>query len=235
MNVGKNIAGQEHVIWSKDGRRMYFDGYCLVLDEFKGFVLGTISKLKEVLMELLFEDLEYIQTVDLNGLNDNHRMQDFKYSYLSEEGNGLSDGGSKMLKRLERSVQLSEMISTENGRVEFKADGMRRYLSKVTRFLELLFLVVHITAGQPGRGTEITSVKYLNMIQMMRGIYVMDGQVMLVTEYYKSREMTDEPQVIARFLSYEVGVYLTVYLSMVLPFIQLFEEERNLKYSKGWL
>ena len=26
INVGKNIAGQEHVIWSKDGCRMYFDG-----------------------------------------------------------------------------------------------------------------------------------------------------------------------------------------------------------------
>ena len=64
---------------------------------------------------------------------------------------------------------------------------IRRYIRKIDAFLELLLLLVHTTAGQPSRGTEITGFRHQNGFLQDRNIFVIDGQVVFITRYHKSQ------------------------------------------------
>jgi hypothetical protein len=52
--------------------------------------------------------------------------------------------------------------------------------------LEKLLFLTHLTAGQPGRGPEITSIRHSNSATTRRNIYIYDSQIMIVTAYHKS-------------------------------------------------
>jgi len=39
---------------------------------------------------------------------------------------------------------------------------VRRYLRKIDRFRELLLFYIHLTGGQPARGTEMTTLRFKN-------------------------------------------------------------------------
>ena len=54
-------------------------------------------------------------------------------------------------------------------------------------FLTLLIVCVHITSGQPGRGSEITTLQHRNRLLQDCNIFVMDRQVMTVVCYHKSQ------------------------------------------------
>ena len=64
-----------------------------------------------------------------------------------------------------------------------------------TKFRELLTILMMITCGLSDRGTEMTSLPYVNTIEGDRSIYVEDGQIMFITEYHKSMALMDEVKV----------------------------------------
>jgi len=73
-----------------------------------------------------------------------------------------------------------------------KVDNIVNYDS---RFRELLAILMMITCGLSGRGTEMTSLRYINTMEGDRSIYVEDGQLMFITEYHKSMALMDEVKV----------------------------------------
>jgi hypothetical protein len=50
-----------------------------------------------------------------------------------------------------------------------------------------------------------------------RNLYVIDGQVVVVTRYYKTQAQWDRPKVVARFLLEAVGQLIAAYLLYVQP------------------
>ena len=64
-----------------------------------------------------------------------------------------------------------------------------------TKFRELLTILMMITCGLSDRGTEMTSLPYVNTIEGDRSIYVEDGQIMFITEYHKSMALIDKDKV----------------------------------------
>lgn len=78
--------------------------------------------------------------------------------------------------------------------------AVRVYLRAVDRFRELLLLGVHFTSRQPARRTEITSIRFRNGFLQERNVFIIHGQVVVVTRYHKSQSQLDKPKVIPRFL-----------------------------------
>jgi len=97
-------------------------------------------------------------------------------------------------------------LRKETNGLQWISKGVRDYESAAKRFLEYLLILTHITGGQPGRGTEIMTLRYANAMQSMRNVFVKEGQVMIVTEYHKSMAMMGQVKIIPRFLS-EWGSY----------------------------
>ncbi|KAL1640737.1 hypothetical protein SLS61_010232, partial [Didymella pomorum] len=71
---------------------------------------------------------------------------------------------------------------------------------------------------QPGRGSEITTIRRRNGILQDRNIFVVDGQVMTVVRYYKSQSQWDKPKIVPRFLPPRLGQVMAAYLVYMQPF-----------------
>jgi superfamily II DNA helicase RecQ len=100
---------------------------------------------------------------------------------------------------------------------QWRPQEVRRHLRHIRRFLELLSLAVHIAGGQPARGPELLSTRWRNGVLQDRNLYVIDGQVALITRYNKTQSEWDKPKVVIRFLPEAIGQLVAAYLLYVRP------------------
>ena len=108
--------------------------------------------------------------------------------------------------------------------VVWAAEWVQRYEKALRLFREHLLVAVHMTGGQPARGTELVTVTYKNLPNgQSRGIFVEDGLMVYVTMYHKGVGHAGTAKVIHRYLPQEVGELLFYYLWLVLPFWQKLE------------
>ncbi|RGP59552.1 recq family [Fusarium longipes] len=93
-------------------------------------------------------------------------------------------------------------------------------------FEEFLLLLAHITGGQPSRGEEITGLRLINGINRDRNIFIIDGEVVLVTQYHKSLAHFDLPKVIPCFLPGRIGQLFVIYIIYIRPLIDRWEADK---------
>jgi superfamily II DNA/RNA helicase len=206
LAYGKSITRQTgsagNTIWSTDGRILYLHGEAIVIKEFRGMVHAVVRKAERMLWrELMWTDRF---EVDLDAIVDDVHADKYGDSFVGNVGgNRLPPMVSRAKKRLKRGCWDERRV--------------RKYLRRVDAFLELLLFAIHMTGGQPARGTEITSVRHCNGQFQDRNIYIMAGQAVVITRYHKSQSQYDTPRIVSRFLPWRVGQLLAVYLLHVLP------------------
>ena len=88
-------------------------------------------------------------------------------SFVDNANNGLQNKQEWMIKRA---------LSAVGGRKMWKEGvwsrvEVQKYLRKLDRFRELLLFCVHVTGGQPARGTEITTIRFRNGFQQDRNVF----------------------------------------------------------------
>ena len=72
---------------------------------------------------------------------------------------------------------------------------MDEYQADDDRFRELLAMLMMTTCGLSGQGTEMTSLRYINIMKGDLSIYIGDSQMMFITKYHKSMSLMDEMKV----------------------------------------
>jgi hypothetical protein len=105
---------------------------------------------------------------------------------------------------------------------KWRLQTVGRYLSTVNAFLERLLLLVHITGGQPARGTELLCIQHSNPRDGSggrRNIFVENGLVSFVTYYHKGYSVTGTTKIIHRYLPSNVGELLLYYVWLIVPFL----------------
>jgi hypothetical protein len=93
-------------------------------------------------------------------------------------------------------------------------------------------LLAHITGGQPSRREEITGLRLVNSINRDRNVFVIDGEVVLVTQYHKSLAHFDSPKVIPRFLLARVEQLMAMYMVYIRPLTDRWEADRWALYDQ---
>ena len=77
---------------------------------------------------------------------------------------------------------------------------------------------MHVTRGQPARGTEVVTVQYINSPNgESQGVFVKDGLMVYVSMYHKGIRASAEAKIIYQYLPRKVGERLFYYLWMVIP------------------
>ncbi|KAF5544142.1 recQ family helicase [Fusarium napiforme] len=135
----------------------------------------------------------------------------------------------EMLEDLIRSPRAAALLD-QKGMFKEKGEGVYRKLVK--KFEGLLLLLCHFTGGQPSRGPEILGLRLANGITRDRSVFIIDGQVVLVTQYHKSLAHFDAPKVIPRFLPARVGQLLAMYMVYIRPFVDRLEADRMDRYGE---
>ena len=134
--------------------------------------------------------------VPLDKLQDDVTWTKRGVSFVDNANNGLQDKREWMTRRALADARGKKMWKQK----EWSRLEVRNYLRKVDRFRELLLFCIHVTGGQPARGTEITSIRFRNGFQQDRNVFAIQGHMVIVTRYHKSQSQFDKPKVIPRFL-----------------------------------
>jgi hypothetical protein len=239
LRTPSSIAGS--MWWSLDRQTFFLKGRPIERSRFRTMAQGIVVEAAQVLWEQLLwvgekEDKQESArlSAELAAIQDDVTIVRRGVSFLSPAR--LQEGEKWMLKRLASvpaarrlhkqrgsTVEREEESGEESGErdsrrsVQWRLQEVRRHLWHMERFLELLCLAVHIAGGQPARGPELLSVRWRNGVLQDRNLYVIDGQVALVTRYHKTQFQWDKPKVIVRFLPKAIGKLTAAYLLYVRP------------------
>jgi hypothetical protein len=100
-----------------------------------------------------------------------------------------------MMERLRLPPHWQILVEVQGDELVWIQSGVHEYEARDVKLRQLLAIAMMIVCGLSGRGTELTSLRYMNTIDGDRGIYVEDGQIMFVTEYHKSMALMDDIKV----------------------------------------
>lgn len=178
------------------------------------------------------ERAEVVPRVALHRIHDNPTVVTQGWNFTKDNRNEdtLPSGDTWLMRRVLHLDRLRDRFCSVRGcqGVEWDSREVEWYRSQVDSFLETLLLLVHMTAGQPARGTEITGLQHTNTL-FHRNIFVEDGLIALVTSSHKGYTCTGTTKIIHRYLPREISELVIYYLWLILPFVQKVELLRSVQ------
>ena len=223
LAYGKHIAMTQgnsgNAMWSDDKKTFYLNGKPVVVSKFKQMARDLVTEAEEMLWKDLLwkEERDERFVLKLDKIMDDVTFTNRGWSFVHRKENGLDNGLEWMLEQVMQTAE-GRRLRLRDGRWKFAP--VKRYVRLVKRFLERLLLACHVTSGQPGRGTEITTIRRVNGLLQDRNVFVADGRVMTVVRYHKSQSQWDKPKVVPRFLPWRLAQVMVVYLAYVQPFYE---------------
>ncbi|KAI1663260.1 DUF3505 domain containing protein [Pyrenophora tritici-repentis] len=229
--VVSNTTSLGYIAWSEDGSLVTYKDTGFSMDALRKFIAVEVNKAQKELegLFLLHPDEardDVVPQVLLYRLQDNHSNEKKGWNFLQDQRNAdhLDQGGERWLldRVLENDWLRDEMLTiSPESQLQWKKKAVQAYFDKVDKFLERLLLLIHMTGGQPPRGTELIGLQHSNSAQgQHRGVFVEEGLISTVTSYHKGYNITGSTKIIHRYLPKEVSELLVYYLWLVLPFWQ---------------
>ena len=223
--LGDAMTAQGYVVWSDDGERISFKDFNCSMTNFRSFIAIEVRKAQDELVKLfLIEDGFKLENVvppaRLVDIKDNPGEDRPGWNFIKDQRNRhLFDGSNWMMDRIMESPRLLHQFFQDRDDLNWRIQAIRQYLDDVTRFLERILLLVHITGGQPARVSEILWVRHHNTMQgEYCNIFIKDGLVSIVMTYHKGYSMDGMIKIIQQFLPHEVSELVVYYLWLILPF-----------------
>lgn len=211
-----NEGNAGNAYWSLDKKIFYLNGRPIVIERFRQMAQSIQAEVVEQFWQLLWVDVVADRfAINLAQIVDDVTFTTRGESFVTNPANRLSDGLAWMLRQA-RSKEGGMQLQTVDGR--WRGRKVQQYLRQVDRFRELLVGGVHIEQGQPGRGSEITTMRFRNGVLQDRNIFIVSGAVMTVVRYHKSQSQWDKPKVVPRFLPPQLGQIMALYLCYLQPF-----------------
>lgn len=235
LAYGKHIAlnhgNAGGVFWEGGEWAINLHGARIVMEKFKAMVGKAIGDAEDFFWQRLMWTADPADrlSLDLYELTDDITFRRRDSYFVDNKRNGLA---SKW-----EDVTMDRLLMSRNGKKMHRGGKWhtrlaREYLREVDKFRKLLLFCVHVTGGQPARGSEILSLRFKNGCVRDRNIFLLDGYVMSVTFYNKTEAEWDIPKVVPRFLPWRVGQLLSLYLVYVQPLAELISVKTG--YGCGW-
>lgn len=171
--------------------------------------------------------------LEIKSLVDDMSRAEEGWSFLVDGRNKFAEDGEEwMIRRIFKEeglrkifVHRSQEQNRAAGKIEWNQRGIEGYFRQVRQFKEELFVLVHLSAGAPARGTELITVMHRNPQQGrgQRGVFIDDGMVVFATSYHKNYQHSKTKKPIQRYLPEEVGELLVYYLWLVEPFMRIIQ------------
>lgn len=223
-----------YIQWSEDNQVLSYKNLILSMPDFRRFIREQVaiaqSQLEDLCLLCVDESRELtIPELFLHDIRDDPTNNTRNWSFLNDPRNKatIANRGDWLLNRVFDAEPLQRQFVDVSigGRVVWRAPEAKRYLARVDAFLERLLLLVHLTAGQPARGTELVGLRYKNTISShLRDVFIEEGAVTMVTAYHKGYSITGSTKIIHRYLPREVGELMVYYLWLIRPFWQRLEK-----------
>lgn len=140
---------------------------------------------------LLFRRDGTLPSVDLYSYNDNARNRQAGHYFALDSSNAMKKAQARMMKALRDSPNWRKMMENSGDDLSFNDAAVKSYEDWDVQFRRILLVLLCLTCGLSGRGTEMTSVKYMNTVVGDRGLLLKGGQFMAIGDYHKSQAIMD--------------------------------------------
>lgn len=191
----------------------------------------TVNRLHDIIQSLMNIGKEILDThlllgmsfekvvarLQLNSITDDVRSDCVNDSFL--QSCAVYKHASMLTRQMSSMTSIKQkFVHVVDGEPQFIRSTVRQYLDQAQQFLEIMFVLIHITSGQPARVTELVHMRVFNSLSSYRSVYLYFGSVMFLTAYSKTDSMTQRNRMIARFLPKSLKQLFLVYLMIVRPF-----------------
>ncbi|KAF2206143.1 hypothetical protein CERZMDRAFT_4826, partial [Cercospora zeae-maydis SCOH1-5] len=97
---------------------------------------------------------------------------------------------------------------------------IEQFNSYINNFTLYLSIAIYLFSGGPLRGTELTTIIFKNLETKSRSLlFNKEEQVFtIVTDYYKSKNITRKEKTNIRFLPPKLSKLIIVYILYIIPF-----------------
>jgi hypothetical protein len=223
--ITKNDLPLPKVLWTGDAQIVH--GIPMDIAGISTMVSKTIKVLyKELRRDLLFNMPAYnanakslLESKSGGGLEDNLGDNRSRYSFVWDRNNQCSGYTLDLVNHIVSDDALRrkfvDRTKGDDGKINWNPGALANWLQKVRRWLQKLLAVAHLTAGQPGRGVEFLTTNMCNTSIQIRGVYFIDGLVMLLSLYGKADNLRGAQRPVARFLCKDTSYLLVSYLTYI--------------------
>ena len=214
-------TGLGQTVWlGKGHEKIAINGKAVSLLELRAFLKSRIKMAKDMLEEELLCGIK-IDEFGCRSGNIIDKLNDLTegYSFIHNKLNGFEKHKTTLLEKIEEDPRIAKQFIRRRDKlsIEWNLKGCERWLKKTRRFLQILCVIMHLSYGQPARGTELEIIRILNGPDGDRGLYWIDPLVMVLGTYSKTRQISGRDRLIPRFLPKVVGDLLIKYLALVRP------------------
>lgn len=222
------------IFWRRDRESLFYCGQQIEILNL-GFMAKDLGNLAySIGLEYFGWDSADIEDLHLHDLQDELGNRELGYSFLNDRRNDNLLNPERVLRRFlttsDESDQPSGLFSKSRSpltnkpyRIVVQAE-LEKLLQANEVFLELLLVLTHITCGQPPRGTEILSVLVSNSETHRRHVFIIDGQLVLITNYNKNQSVTGRENFILRGLPDCISKLWVAYLAYTKPVLAYAEK-----------
>jgi Orsellinic acid/F9775 biosynthesis cluster protein D len=208
--------------WSDDGQTVSWDGLRLSMAQFRQISHSALESATRSCDRLMYD--WHPPPYRLDEVRDVLSKSTEGYSFVSDTKNGLSDAYLGLSERA--CLAAADGLMTDRC---WDAHAVKRYLALHDDMLQQIALLVHLTAGQASRGSELLCIEHRNGPSTLRGVCVHAGKIMIVCRHNKSRRATNNEFQVARYLPAGVGSIVYRYLVFIRPFVAMLCRE-----CRGW-
>ncbi|KAJ6439190.1 hypothetical protein O9K51_08602 [Purpureocillium lavendulum] len=213
---GKSIIKRDgyrsNLTWSLDGQSLTIGNDKVVhLSDFCTTHRDASWRVQEQVDEMM---LGWKPTEDLSTIADDLTNKVTGWCFLDSPENGFLGKYKAMTRRA--------WLSSFRGAALAKAGqwlscSCLTYLEAGIELATKIFVALHLTAGLPGRGTEITSTRLRNT--NLAVVRAGAGQIIIVISYSKSRASNNYDFYTVRYLPKDLATSVLTYLTYIRPFI----------------
>ncbi|KAK1807894.1 hypothetical protein LTR12_017752 [Friedmanniomyces endolithicus] len=225
LKIHYNTTAIGHVNW-KDKHTLEYKNIAFTMDEFRGMVHQLVEDSRRALLEniLFVSRADQLPAIPWAALHDDPSNRGLGWSWIQDQRSRLPTNGQEWLyERIQGREDLQDRFVSSESDGGYHRERVRNWMRQVARFRGLLLVLMHITGGQPARGTDLSCRHRNTAAGSHRNVFIEDRQVVFVTKYHKGVEITGDVKIIHRYLPREVGELVVWYLWLGLPFIERIE------------
>jgi hypothetical protein len=160
-----------------------------------------VSLLKEARVQLDFRVKMGIKTMDWGEFDPEDDLSSVRdgYSFVSAEDRSTKDRLGLLHGFMGNEVTRSFFTRGRNRTaILWRKEHCVEWLKRCKKLLEMLAVLCHILGGQPARGSELATLRWRNSVDEQRGVYWVNGTIMLLAMYSKMRSITRQNKLIPR-------------------------------------
>ncbi len=199
--------------------RIAVEGQVFEIASFQAMIHTLIEKSVSIIDELTFNHAR-VKHVNLRSIKDSMNDSTAGYSFFDDKNNKeMSEIAQevRILGILSLTVAHSSETQSDNDDPTYDYCKVRDYLNRTVELFKILVFLYHLTAGQPGRATELQRMQMSNMLNRKRNLYMWQGELFTLARYNKTDNLSDKRKNIFRFLHPKVGDLLFQYLAFIRP------------------